>query len=393
VRRVDSLDVADRRVFVRVDFNVPLADGRVSDATRIEASLPTLQWILAHRGLLVVASHLGRPKGRRQPGLSLRPVADRLATMLDHPVVLAPDCIGEGVRGLAAERVPGRVLLLENLRFHPGEEANDPEFAAELAALADAYVDDAFGAVHRAHASTVGMVSHFTDRAAGFLLAREVEVLGKILEAPERPFLAILGGAKVSDKIGVIESLLGRVQAFCIGGAMAYTFLRARGLPVGRSLVEEDKVAVAGETLARADAAGVRVHLPVDHVVAERPAAGAPHEVVDAHAFPPDVLGVDIGPKTIADYTAAIGAARTILWNGPMGIFEIDAFSHGTRAIADALGTSTGTTVVGGGDSIAALAQAGRLHAVTHVSTGGGASLEFLEGKTLPGLAALEANA
>jgi phosphoglycerate kinase len=389
VRRLDSLDVTDRRIFVRVDFNVPLADGHVADATRIEASLPTLRWILERGGHPVVASHLGRPKGVREPGLSLRPVADRLATMIDRPVVLAPDCVGEGVRALAADTAPGRVLLLENLRFHPGEEANDPGFAAALASLADAYVNDAFGTAHRAHASTVGMVHHFRDRAAGFLLAREVDVLGRILDAPERPFLAVLGGAKVSDKIGVIESLLSRVQALCIGGAMAYTFLRARGLPVGRSRVEEDKIPLAREALARAKKAGVRVHLPVDHVVAERPVAGAPVEIVDAASFPPDVLGVDIGPNTIADYAKTIAAARTILWNGPMGIFEIEAFSRGTRAVADALAASSGTTVVGGGDSIAALAQAGRLDAVTHVSTGGGASLEFLEGKTLPGLAAL----
>jgi len=390
VRRVDSLEVKDRRVFVRVDFNVPLAEGHVTDTTRIEASLPTIRWVLEHGGHPIVASHLGRPKGRRDPAFSLRPVADRLATMLDQQVVLAPDCIGEGVRTLATDPQPGRVLLLENLRFHPGEEANDPAFAADLASLADVYVNDAFGAAHRAHASTAGMVSHFDERAAGFLLAREVEVLRKLLDAPERPFLAILGGAKVSDKIGVIESLLGTVQALCIGGAMAYTFLKARGLPVGRSLLEEDKIDVAKAALARAEAAGVRVHLPVDHVVTERPVAGAPIEIVDASSFPPDVLGVDIGPKTAANFAAAVENARTILWNGPMGIFEIEAFSHGTRAVADALAASSGTTVVGGGDSIAALAQAGRLNAVTHVSTGGGASLEFLEGKTLPGLAALE---
>lgn len=389
MRRVDSLDVKDRRVFVRVDFNVPLADGRVTDATRIAASLPTLRWVLEHGGYPIVASHLGRPKGKRQPGLSLRPVADRLATMLEHPVVLAPDCIGDAVRTLAAERKPGRVLLLENLRFHEGEEKNDADFAAALASLADVYVNDAFGAAHRAHASTAGMVARFRDRAAGFLLAREVEVLGRLLESPERPFLAILGGAKVSDKIAVIDSLLSRVQGLCIGGAMAYTFLRARGLPVGRSLVEDDKIDVAREALARAEAAGVEIHLPVDHIVAERPAAGAAVEIVDAVSFPPDVLGVDIGPRTADDYAAAIAAARTVLWNGPMGIFEIEAFSRGTRAVADALASSSGTTVVGGGDSIAALAQAGRLDAVTHVSTGGGASLEFLEGKTLPGLAAL----
>jgi phosphoglycerate kinase len=283
-------------------------------------------------------------------------------------------------------------VLLENLRFHPEEEKNDDVFAKQLALLGDVYVDDAFGAAHRAHASTAGMVRYFAHTAAGFLLAKEVAVLGQLLAAPERPFLAILGGAKVSDKIGVIEHLLTRVQGFLIGGAMAYTFLAAQGKPIGRSRVETDKIDLARDTLARAAEAGVAVHLPVDHLAAGSPEAGATTRIVGADDFPPDLLGVDIGPETAKRYAAEVAQARTILWNGPMGIFEIDAFSRGTMAIADALAASTGTTVVGGGDSVAALGRAGKLDAVTHVSTGGGASLEFLEGRTLPGVAALEAS-
>jgi phosphoglycerate kinase len=281
-------------------------------------------------------------------------------------------------------------VLLENLRFHPEEEQNDDGFARQLARLADVYVNDAFGAAHRAHASTVGITRHVRELAAGLLLQREVRFLSTLLGAPERPFVAVLGGAKVSDKIGVLENLLGRVQGFCIGGAMAYTFLRAQGRPVGRSRVEADKVDLARETLARAAARNVRILLPVDHLAADRPEAGARTEVVGADAFPDDLMGVDIGPETARRFAAEIAGAHTVLWNGPMGIFEIDAFSRGTMAIADALAASTGTTVVGGGDSVAALRRAGRLDAVTHVSTGGGASLEFLEGRELPGLRALE---
>jgi phosphoglycerate kinase len=390
VRSLTDLDVKGRRVFIRADLNVPLKDGRVGDATRIEATLPTIRWVLDHGGKPVVASHLGRPKGKPTPAYSLKPVAEHMARSLGVPVTLAPDCIGAETARIVNALGPGQVVLLENLRFHPGEEKNDPAFAAELARLGDVYVDDAFGAAHRAHASTAGMVRHFREKAAGLLLAREVEVLSRILKAPEKPFVSILGGAKVSDKIGVIENLLGRVQTFVVGGAMAYTFLRAQGKPVGKSLVEEDKIDLARETLARAEKAGVRVLLPVDHLAADRPEAGARTAVVSADDFPADMLGVDIGPATAKAYAAEIAKARTVLWNGPMGIFEIDAFAQGTMAIAEALAASTGTTVVGGGDSVAALARAGKLQAVTHVSTGGGASLEFLEGRTLPGLAALE---
>ena len=391
MRALEELDLAAKRVFIRADLNVPLdAAGCITDATRIVATLPTMRYVLEHGGLPIVASHLGRPKGGPAPELSLRPVADYLRRALDVPVELAPNCVGDAVESLIARQRPGQVVVLENLRFHPGEENDDPSFAERLAHLADVYVDDAFGAAHRAHASTAGMARFFRDKAAGFLLRREVEFLQRLLAAPEQPFVTVLGGAKVSDKIGVLENLLGRVQSFCIGGAMAYTFLRAQGKPVGRSRVEADKIDLAAQTLARAGARGVRVLLPVDHLAAERAAAGATTRVVGADDFPAELLGVDIGPRTVDAFAREIAAARTALWNGPMGIFEIDAFGEGTMAIARALARSNGTTVVGGGDSVAALARAGLADAVTHVSTGGGASLEFLEGRELPGLAALE---
>jgi len=390
VRALEELDLAAKRVFIRADLNVPLdAAGCITDATRIVATLPTIRYVLEHGGLPIVASHLGRPKGGPAPELSLRPVADYLRRALDVPIELAPNCVGDAVESLIARQRPGQVVVLENLRFHPEEEKNDPVFAERLARLADVYVDDAFGAAHRAHASTAGMARFFRSKAAGFLLRREVEILQHLLVAPAKPFVAVLGGAKVSDKIGVLENLLGRVQAFCIGGAMAYTFLRAQGKPVGRSRVEADKIDLAA-ALARAAACGVRVLLPVDHLAADRAEAGATTRVVGADDFPADLLGVDIGPETIDLFAKEIAAARTVLWNGPMGIFEVDAFSRGTMAIARALADSSGTTVVGGGDSVAALARAGLQGAVTHVSTGGGASLEFLEGRRLPGLAALE---
>jgi phosphoglycerate kinase len=390
VRSLHDLEVAGKRAFVRADFNVPLEHGRVSDATRIDATLPTLRWLLDRGAALVLASHLGRPKGKRTPELSLRPVGEVLSSRLGRPVTLAPDCVGPETEALVAKMTRGDVVLLENLRFHPEEERNDPGFAAQLARLADVYVDDAFGAAHRAHASTTGMVPLVVERAAGLLLAREVEMLSRLMLAPEKPFVAVLGGAKVSDKIGVIEQLLTRVTSFVIGGAMAYTFLRAQGKPVGRSRVEDDKVELARETLTRAGQAGVAVLLPLDHLVADKPEAGAVTRVVPAAGFPPDMLGVDIGPETATRYAAEIAAARTVLWNGPMGIFEIDAFSHGTMAVANALASCRGVTVVGGGDSVAALARAGKTDAVTHVSTGGGASLEFLEGRELPGVKVLE---
>jgi phosphoglycerate kinase len=389
VRSVDEVEVRDQRVFVRADFNVPLEGSRITDATRIEATLPTIRSVLERGGRPILASHLGRPKGAPKPEFSLRPVADWLRTQARLRVTLAPDCVGDATERLVAAAKPGDVVVLENLRFHGEEEKNDPTFAQALARLADIYVDDAFGAAHRAHASTVGITNYVRVKAAGLLLAREVAVLSQLLRAPEKPFVAVLGGAKVSDKIGVLESLLERVQALCIGGAMAYTFLRAQQKPVGRSRVEADRVETAAATLARARERGVRVLLPEDHLAADRPEAGARTAVVGADAFPEDLLGVDIGPATQKTFAAEIVRGRTVLWNGPMGIFEIDAFSAGTMAVAAALAACPGTTVVGGGDSVAALRRSGKLDAVTHVSTGGGASLEFLEGKTLPGIAAL----
>ena len=388
MRSVADLDVAGKRVFLRADLNVPLADKRIGDTTRIDATLPTIRFVLEHGGQPVIASHLGRPKGQRRPELSLAPVAEYIGRALGRRAALAPDCVGEATERLVTATADP--VVLENLRFHPEEEENDPAFARQLARLADVYVNDAFGAAHRAHASTVGIAKHFREKAAGLLLEREVEVLSKLLHAPEAPFVAVLGGAKVSDKIAVIEHLLGRVQGFCIGGAMAYTFLRAQGKPVGRSRVEEDKLGVAREALARAAAKGVRVLLPVDHLAADRPEAGARTAVVPADDFPPELLGVDIGPATTEAFSAEIARARTVFWNGPMGIFEVEAFGRGTLAVAQALAAARGTTVVGGGDSIAALAHAGALASVTHVSTGGGASLEFLEGRELPGIRALE---
>ncbi len=390
MRALEELDVRGKRVFIRADLNVPLADGRIADATRIEETLPTIRWVLARGGRAILASHLGRPTGERKAGLSLAPVADFLRGALRVPVALAPDCVGEATERLVNATKPGEVVVLENLRFHAEEEKNDPGFARQLARLADVYVDDAFGAAHRAHASTAGMTRYVPDKAAGILLRREVEMLSQLRGSPEQPFVAVLGGAKVSDKIGVIENLLGRVRVFCIGGAMAYTFLRAKDAPVGRSRVEEDRVGLARETLERAAARGVRVLLPLDHLAADRPEAGAKTRTVSAADFPADLLGVDIGPATIDAFRKEILAAKTVLWNGPMGIFEIEAFATGTMAIARALAETSATTVVGGGDSVAALRRAGKLDAVTHVSTGGGASLEFLEGRELPGVRALE---
>jgi len=389
VRSVDQVEVRDQRVFVRADFNVPLDGSRITDATRIEATLPTIRSVLDRGGRLILASHLGRPKGTPKPEFSLRPVADWLRDHAKLPVTLTPDCVGEATEKLVNAMKPGDVVVLENLRFHPQEEKNDAAFAQALARLADVYVNDAFGAAHRAHASTAGITQYVKVKTAGLLLQREVEVLSALLRAPEKPFVAVLGGAKVSDKIGVLESLLDRVQVLCIGGAMAYTFLRAQKKPVGKSRVEADRVETAATTLARARERGVRVLLPEDHLAADKPEAGARTAVVGADAFPEEFLGVDIGPATQKTFAAEIVKGRTVLWNGPMGIFEIDAFSAGTMAVAAALAACKGTTVVGGGDSVAALRRAGKLDAVTHVSTGGGASLEFLEGKTLPGIAAL----
>jgi phosphoglycerate kinase len=389
LRTIDSLDVAGKRVFIRADFNVPLKDGVITDATRIEAALPTIQWAVAHGARVILASHLGRPKGKPDPKYSLKPVADALAELLHMKVVLAPDCVGPEVERLSRTLDRREVLLLENLRFHPEEEANDPAFALELAALADVYVDDAFGAAHRAHASTEGMAHVVPVTAAGFLMRKEVEALAKITSAPDRPVVAILGGAKVSDKIKVIEHLLDKVEMLLIGGAMAYTFLLAAGHTIGDSLVERDLLDVARDVLARARERGGVLRLPLDHLVTTDLTGAAPLREVGVD-IPDGLKGVDIGPRTIDDYRREIARAHTIFWNGPMGIFEVEAFSRGTMAIANALADSDAMTVVGGGDSIAALSRSGRSDDITHISTGGGAALEFLEGRPLPGLTVLE---
>ena len=391
-RTLRSLECRGRRVFVRVDFNVPLAaDGSVADDTRLVASLPTLRYLIEKGARLVVASHLGRPKGKRDPKQSLKPVRERLERFLRMPVAFSEAVTGPEAERLASGLRDGEVLLLENLRFDPREEKNDPEFSRELARLADQYVDDAFGAAHRAHASTAGITAFLTDGAAGFLLERELAALGKLLQAPERPFVAILGGAKISGKIDVLRNLLPLVDRLVIGGGMMFTFLRAKGLETGGSLVEEDRIDLARELLAGPESR--KILLPEDCRVAADVTGADAGRVVSVDKIPAGLKGVDIGPRSIAAIRESLEEARTVFWNGPIGIFEIPAYAEGTLETAKAVaqGTARGAfTVVGGGDSLAAIHQAGLEHRISHLSTGGGASLEFLEGRTLPGVAALE---
>ncbi len=388
---IRDLHLHGRRLFIRVDFNVPLKNGVITDDTRIRASLATIQFALDWGALPIIASHLGRPKGTPNMAYTLRPVAVRLQELLGRPVSFAPDCVGPAVDTAVDEaRRANGVVLLENLRFHAEEESNDEAFAKQLADVADDYVNDAFGAAHRAHASVEGITHHFPKPAAGLLMEQELKYLSHVLEAPERPFVAILGGAKVSDKIEVIENMLGKLDRLIIGGAMAYTFLKSRGIPTGRSLVEDDKLEEARRITADAAAKGVELALPVDHIVTTAIAADAPHAVIAIDdASIGDRMGVDIGPLTIAKYDALLKDARTVVWNGPMGVFEIAAFAGGTNALAQSVANVHGTTIVGGGDSISAIKKSGMADRITHISTGGGASLEFLGGRVLPGVAAL----
>ncbi|RKG92548.1 phosphoglycerate kinase [Corallococcus terminator] len=394
IRYIDDLQLTGKRVFIRVDFNVPMDGRRITDDTRIREALPTIKRALEMGGKVILASHLGRPKGP-DPKLSLEPVAQKLVELLGgkHEVILTDDSVGDGVKKQVKELKEGQVVLLENLRFHKEEEANDEAFSRELAALADVYVNDAFGTAHRAHASTAGMVPFVKEKAAGFLMRKEIEYLGdKVLKNPAKPFVAILGGSKVSDKIKVIESLLPKVDALLVGGAMAYTFLKAQGIEVGKSRVEEgDKLALAAKLLDTAKRLKTPLVLPIDHIVGTGPTADSVAKETPDQVIPADMMGLDIGPKTRAMFTQRIRDAKTVVWNGPMGVFEVAKFAEGTKSVAVAMSINTqATTVIGGGDSAAAVEQMGYADKMSHVSTGGGASLEFLEGKELPGIKALE---
>ena len=386
--RVDQADVAGKTVLLRVDFNVPLAGGRVTDHTRIAAALPTLRYLMERKARLVLVSHLGRPKGKRDEALSLAPVAGRLSELLGAPVAFSEEVVGPGPQQAAAALTPGGVLLLENVRFHAEEEANDPQFSKALAAPAEAYVSDAFGTAHRAHASTVGAARLFPQASCGFLIAKELEFLGNALHRPASPYVAILGGAKVGDKISVIRSLLERADTLLVGGAMAYTFLKAQGHAVGSSLVDEEHLELAGQLLAEASARGKTVLLPEDHLTAARADEQAAAEPCGVD-IPAGMIGLDIGARTVARFREAIAPARMVVWNGPMGMFELPAFREGTFAIARAVAAGGAVSVVGGGDSVAAVNQAGVAGGISHISTGGGASLEFLEGRSLPGIEVL----
>ena len=386
---ITRLQFQDKKVLVRCDFNVPLSEGKIQDPARIDASLDTIRYILEHGGSAVLCSHLGRPK-ERTPELSLKPIAEYLTQVLGQKVRLAPDCVGDHTGKMIEALKPGEALLLENLRFHREEEANDRDFSHELARHKQVYVNDGFGTAHRAHASTVGVTRFLAERAAGFLMMRELEALRAVTENPARPSIAIMGGAKVSDKMGLIKNLLGKVDAILIGGAMAYTFLKAQGIAIGRSRVEDDKIDLARELLTDAARKGVKILLPSDHIVAGAPEATAtPHTVTE---IPSEMMGLDIGPQTATAFIAEIERAKTVIWNGPLGLFEIPAFANGTMSVGEALANQAGViSIIGGGDTAAALAHAPWANKFTHISTGGGATLEFLEGRELPGVKALEA--
>jgi len=390
---ISDLEIEGKKILIRCDFNVPLDDkGRIVDDTRIQAALPTIRYALGRECRVILMSHLGRPKGKVDPKLSLKPVVERLGELLNLEVLMASDCVGPEVEKMTGELKGGEVLLLENLRFHSGEETNDETFAKQLASLADVFIQDAFGTVHRAHASTSGVPRHLPS-GAGFLLQKELKYLKQALEEPERPFLAILGGAKISTKIGVIKNLLPKVDSLILGGAMAYTFLRAENIETGNSMVEENKISTAGEILKQASKKKVTVLLPIDHIIANKVSQDAKSKEISEVTIPKGWIGVDIGSFSIKRFSSAIKSAKTILWNGPMGIFEIDKFSQGTRAIAEAIAEATkkgSISIVGGGDSVAAVTKMGLQDNVSHISTGGGAALEFLEGKELPGIVALK---
>ena len=389
-KTVEDVNVKGKRVLVRVDFNVPLQDGKVADDKRITAALPTVKYLLEHGAKVILCSHLGRPKGERKMEFSLAPVAERLKELLPGVrISFAPDCIGKETEKMAGELREGEILLLENLRFHKEEEKNDPDFAKKLASLADIYVSDAFGTVHRAHASTAG-VAQYLPAVAGFLIGKELSVMGGALENPVRPFVAILGGAKVADKIGVITNLLNKCDTLIIGGGMAYTFFKALGYNIGNSLLDADSIELAKKLMLDADAKGVKMLLPVDTVVAREFKADAEYMTVDSDRIPDGYMGMDIGEKTAKLFGEEIRKAGTVVWNGPMGVFEFDAFAKGTAAVAEACAECKGTTIIGGGDSASAVKKLGYADKMTHISTGGGASLEFLEGKVLPGVAALD---
>ena len=391
IKCIDDIEITGKRLFIRVDFNVPLGDdGEVKDDTRIAAALPTIRYVMEKGGKLILASHLGRPKGQVVPEMSLAPVARRLSSLLKREVMLAPDCVGEEVESLVARMGEGEVLLLENLRFHIEETKNDAEFARQLARLADVYVNDAFGTAHRAHASTEEIVHHVEVAVCGFLMKKEIEYLVHTLASPQRPFIAILGGGKVSDKIEVIKHLMGKVDALLIGGGMAYTFLRSRGYEVGRSLVEDDKVLLARELLQEVGERSLDFRLPLDHVVSKEFAPNAEYKVVATDEIPSGWVAMDIGPQTVEAFSEVISGSRTIVWNGPMGVFEMEPFAKGTEGVAKAVVAAQAISIVGGGDSIAALRGLSLAEKVTHISTGGGATLELLEGKTLPGMAVLD---